>query len=143
MHEKAHCRDKATNHQFPIAVAFWIIPVVFSEECLTLMQNFMQIHYCSCSIILTTTTTQYTRSLSGVYHPQWLVQWSHHCSLMLFSVYSSWLPGYINVMQTVLIILTIAGLFPEKPCMLTVRRIWEPLATTKQLLVDRETLALF
>ena len=57
------------------------------------------------------TATQYTCSLSGVYHPHWLVQWSHHCSHMCIPVHSPWLPGYINVMQTVLIILTMAGLF--------------------------------
>ena len=31
------------------------------------------------------------------------------------SVHSPWLLGYINVMQTVLVILTMAGLFPDRP----------------------------
>ena len=34
-----------------------------------------------------------------------------HCSHMLISVHSPWLPGYIDVMQTILVILTMAGLF--------------------------------
>ena len=28
MHERAHCRDEAANHQLPIAAAFWIIHIV-------------------------------------------------------------------------------------------------------------------
>ena len=47
--------------------------------------------------ILNATATQYAWSLNGVYHPHWLVQWSRHCSPMCIPVYSSWLPGYINV----------------------------------------------
>ena len=34
-------------------------------------------------------------------------------------IYSPWLPGYIDVMQTVLI-LTIAGLFLDRPCTYTI-----------------------
>ena len=33
------------------------------------------------------------------------------------SVHAPWLPGYINVMQTNLVILTMAGLFPDRPHM--------------------------
>ena len=44
---------------------------------------------------------------------------SHHCSLMHVSVYSPWLPGYINVAQTILITLALARLFPDRPCMLS------------------------
>ena len=39
-------------------------------------------------------------------------------SSLFIPVLSSWLPGYINVMQTILIILTMAGLFPNRPCFL-------------------------
>ena len=49
-----------------------------------------------------------------------LAQWhlpfpqrSHHCSHMHIPARSPWLPGYIDVAQTVLIILTVAGLFPD------------------------------
>ena len=31
--ERACCRDEAANHQLPIAVAFWIIWIVSTEEC--------------------------------------------------------------------------------------------------------------
>ena len=47
--------------------------------------------------------------------PHWLVQWSHRCSCMRILVHSPWLPDYINVVQTILIILTMIGLFLERP----------------------------
>ena len=55
--------------------------------------------------------TQYTCSLNSVYCPYWLVQWNRSCSHMCIPVHSPWLPGYIDVMQMVLIILTMAGLY--------------------------------
>ena len=47
--------------------------------------------------------------------PHWLVQWSCHCSRMWIPVHSPWLPGYINIVQTILIILTMVGCFPDRP----------------------------
>ena len=35
---------------------------------------------------------------------------------MRISAHSPWLLGYINVVQTILIILTMAGLCPDRPC---------------------------
>ena len=67
------------------------------------------------SVILGVMATQCTCSLNGVHHPHWLVQCSHHCSHMHIPVHSPWLPGYIDVAQTVLVILTMAGLFPDRP----------------------------
>ena len=58
--------------------------------------------------------TQHTSSLSGIYRPHWLVQWNCHCSCMHIPVHSPWLPIYIDVTQTTLIILTMAGLFPDR-----------------------------
>ena len=109
----AHCHDEAANHQLPIAVAFWIIRIVSAKEWSRLMQNLMRICCSTCSVILNVTATQYTCSLHGVYCPHWLVQWSHHCSHMHIPVHSPWLPGYIDVTQTILIMLTMAGLFPD------------------------------
>ena len=43
--------------------------------------------------------------------PHWRVQWSCHCSHMCIPVHSPWLPGFI-------VILTMAGLFPDRPCKL-------------------------
>ena len=106
MHEQAHCHDEAASHQLPIAAAFWIIRIVSTEACSSLMKNFMQIHCSTCSVILNVTATQNTCSLNSICHPHWLVQWSHHCSCMCIPVHSPWLPGHINVMQTILIILT-------------------------------------
>ena len=63
---------------------------------------------------LHTMATQYTCSLKGVYHPHWLVQWSHHCSCMRIPVHSLWLSSYVDVWQTVLIILTMNRFFWQK-----------------------------
>ena len=50
-----------------------------------------------------------TCALNGIYCPHWLVQWGCHCSHM--NIQSTlWLPGYSNLVQTVLVILTMAGL---------------------------------
>ena len=37
---------------------------------------------------------------------------------MCIPVHSPWLPGYTDIMQTVLVILTMAGLFPDRLCIL-------------------------
>ena len=110
MCEWVHCCDEAANRQLPMAVAFWIIQIVSMEECSSLTQNLMQIHYCTQSVIVNMMTTQYTYSLNGIYCPHWLVQWSHHCSCMHIPVQSPWLPGYINVVQTILVISIVAEL---------------------------------
>ena len=55
------------------------------------------------TVTLNVVVTQYTCSLSGVYHPHWLVQWSHPCSHMHIPVLSPWLPGYTDVTQTILV----------------------------------------
>ena len=113
MHEGAYCHDGAANQQLPIAAAFWIIWIVSMEECSSLMQNLMPICCSICSVILNVMATQYTCSLSCVYHPHWLVQWSCHCSHMHIPVHSPWLPGYTDVMQTILVIL-MTGLFLDR-----------------------------
>ena len=75
----------------------------------------MQMHCSTHSVILNALATQYTCSLNSIYH--WPVQWSHHCSPMHIPVHSPWLPGYIDVMQIILAILTTAGLFLDRPRM--------------------------
>ena len=96
--------------------ALWITEIVSMEECSSLTQTLMQIHCFTHSIILNVTATQYTCSLNSFYCPHWLVQWGCHYSHMHIPVHSPWLPGYINVAQTILIILTTAGFFPDRPC---------------------------
>ena len=59
------CCDEAANHQSPIASALWIIWIVSVEECSSLMQNLMQIHCSTCSVILNVTSTQSTCSLNS------------------------------------------------------------------------------
>ena len=115
MCEQASCPDEAANHQLPTAVAFCIIWIVSVEECSSLTQNWMQIHCYSHSAILNVTATQYTRSLSGVYRRPWPVQWSRHCSRTCIPVHSPWLPGYSDVVQTILVTLTLMGLFLDRP----------------------------
>ena len=109
MHVWVHCHDEAVSHQLPVAVAFWIIWIVSMEECSTLIPSLMQIRCSTCSVILNVMLTQQCL--------QWppLVQWSHHCLHMCIPVHSPWLPGYIDVTQTILIILTLAWLFLERP----------------------------
>ena len=123
-HELAHCHDEAANHQLPIAAAFWIIQIVSTEECLSLMQNLMHILCSTRSVILHAMATQDTCSLNGIYLPHWLVQWSHHCSHMRIPVYSPWIPGYINVTQTIIIVLTVGGFFLDRPCTYQSMVIW-------------------
>ena len=115
MCKEACCCDESANHQLLRVAAFWIIQILPVEECSSLMQNLMQIRCSTCSVILNVMATQYTCSLSGFYHPHWLVQWSHHCSHIHIPVLSPWLPGYINVAESALVILTIAGLFLDRP----------------------------
>ena len=107
--------DEAANHQLPTAAVFWIIPVVSTEKCSSLPQNWTQIHYSAHSVILNVTATQYTCSLNGIYCPHWLEQRSHHCSPIHIPVHSLWLPGNIDIVQTTLIILKMAGLFLDSP----------------------------
>ena len=57
---------------------FWIIQIVSVEECSSLMQNLIQIHHSTPSVILDARATQYTHTLNGVYHAHWRVQWSCH-----------------------------------------------------------------
>ena len=72
------------------------------------------------SVSSNATATQYTRSLNGIHCPHWLVQWSCHCSRMLVLVHSPWLPGDTDVVQTILVILTMAGLFPDRPWIISI-----------------------
>ena len=104
LREWARCCDEAACHQLPIAVTFWIIRIVSAEECSSLTQNLMQIRCFTFSVILNVMATQYSCSLNGIYRPHWLVQWSHHCSCMCIPVHSPWLPSYIDISQTVLVI---------------------------------------
>ena len=113
MQEQAYCHDKAANHQFSIAAAFWMIPIVSTGEHSSLMQNLVQVHSSAHPVILNVMALQYTFSLKGVYHPHWLVQWSCHCSHMCIPAHSPLLPGYINIAQNVLL-LTMAGLFLDR-----------------------------
>ena len=98
------------------AMAFWIIQMVSMEECSSLTQSLMQIHCSTCLVIFNVMAKQHTCSLNVIYNPHWLVQWSLYCSFMCIPVHSPRLPGYIDVTQTVLLISTMTGLFPDTSC---------------------------
>ena len=72
--------------QSPVAHSHDILnhPKSFPKECSSWMQNLMQIHCATPSVILNARATQYTCSLHGIYHPHCLEQWSHHCSHIAF-----------------------------------------------------------
>ena len=113
MHEWTYCYDEAANHQVPIAVTFWIIQIGTMEEWSSLTQNFMPIHYSTCSVIECNRHTIHMLT-------QWCLP-SLLTSIVRLSLFMhahssplSWLPGYMDVSQTVLFILTLAGLFPDR-----------------------------
>ena len=116
MNEHTGCCDEAANHQLPIAAAFWIIQVVTMEERSSLMQTLMQILCSARPVILNVTATQHTHSLNCIYSPQWLVQWGCHYSQMCIAVHCPWLPGYIDVAQTILVYIKMVGFFLNRLC---------------------------
>ena len=115
MHKQAHCCDEAANHRLPIAVAFWIIQMVSMEECSSLTQNLMQIHCSTHSVILNVMATQYTCSLTlRCLLPPLISAVKSSLFTHAHPVQSPWLPGYIDVTWTILVTLTMAGLFPDR-----------------------------
>ena len=112
MPQWAHFHDETANHQLPIVAAFWIIQMVpkgnYSKIWCRFVAPFTQ------SFWMQKPHSTHAHSTAST-TPHWLVQWSHHCSCMCIPVHSLWLPGYINVVQTILVILTMAGLFPNIP----------------------------
>ena len=63
----AHSHDEAASHQLPIAAAFWVIWIVSTEKCSSLMQNLMHIHCYSLSHFECDSHTVYMLT-------QWLLQ---------------------------------------------------------------------
>ena len=94
--------------------AFWIIWMVSMEKFSSLTQTLMQIPCSTHSVDLNVKATQYTCSLNSIYHSHWPVQWSCNCSRRHIPVHSPWLPGYMEAV-TILVVLTMAGFFPDRP----------------------------
>ena len=115
MNKQACCHDEIANHQFPIDAAFWIIQIVSTEERSSLMQNVMQTRFSTHAVILNGQLHSTDAHSRVSYHPHWLVEWIRHCSRMRIPVHSPCSLGYIGVAQTILIILTVAWLFPDRP----------------------------
>ena len=87
----------------------------FHGGMLSLMQNLMQIHCSTYSVILNVTATQYTCSLKGFYHPHWLVQWSHYCVYMHIPVHTLLSCQFTSMSSKPLLMLTMAGLSSDRP----------------------------
>ena len=107
IHEWAHCCDEAANHQLAIAVAFGIMPPnrfcggMFklnaksdAYSLLCLLSHFE----CDGHTVHMLTQWCHCPPLPG--------KMSHHCSHMYIPVHSPWLPSYIDVMQTIIVMLT-------------------------------------
>ena len=77
----------------------------------------MQFRGSTCSLILNATATQYTTKsmVSPAFTDSEVV--IVHCSHMCIPVHPPWLPAYMDVVQTVLVILRMAGLFLGRPHM--------------------------
>ena len=108
LHEMGCMSEYIIVRKLPI-LGFWIIQIVPAEECSSLTQNLMPICCFACSVILNVMATQYTCFLKGIYCPKWGIWWSCRHSHMLV---------YIGVTQIILILLTLAGIFPDIPCVL-------------------------
>ena len=114
MHKRAHCRDEAANHQLPIAAASsfpggkFKLNTKFDADLLFYSRSHFE-------------CDGHTVHMLTQWHllPPVISTVNHHCSHMHFPVYSPWLPGYINVTQTILDILTWQGFLwtdlPYKP----------------------------
>ena len=108
MHEQVCFGDEAANHPLPIAVAFWIIQVS-TEECSSLMQNLIQIH-CSTQSFCCDNHTVHMLTQWCLPPPlvsttkSSLFTYAHSSTLSLAA-------RLYHVSQTVLVILTMVGLF--------------------------------
>ena len=106
MQEWVRCCDEVANHRLPTAVAFGIIGIVSAEGCSSLSKT-------SCRFIAQLTQSFWMWWLQNKHAhtrasttPKWLAQWSGHCSHTRIPVHFPWLPGYMDVIQNILIILT-------------------------------------
>ena len=114
MHKPVCCSDEAANHQLPITVA--------SESSDSFCRGMFKLHANFDADSLLYSLSHFECDSHTVHRltqqhlpPHWLVQWSGRCSHMCTPVHSPWLPGYIDVVQTILVILTMAGLFLDRP----------------------------
>ena len=122
MHERACCQNEAANHQLSIAAAFWIIQSFHGgpfelnakSDANALLYSFS--HFECNGHTVQTLTQQHPP-------PHWLIQWSCHCSRMGIPIHSQ-LPCCTDVAKTLLIILTTAGIFSDRPHILIIEYYW-------------------
>ena len=79
------------------------------EENASFTQNWMQIPCSTHSVILNAKDAQHTCSHNGINRPP-----DQYNEAVIVPIHSPWCPGYLDAVQTILIILTVAGLFPDK-----------------------------
>ena len=89
-----------------------------------------------CSVLLNVTTTQDTCSLHRCLPPPLTGTLTVSLFTPVHSIPSPWLPSYIDGTQTVLLMLTMAGLFPDRP------RVSIPLCFTVCILYSRHSTSL-
>ena len=103
--------QKTTEANFSIAERKYMY---FSEECLSLMRSLMQIRSLLMQSFWMRCHTVHMLTQQCL-QPHWLVPWSRHRSHMHILVHSPRLPGYIDVTPIILVILTMAGVFLDRP----------------------------
>ena len=79
------------------------------------MQNLVQIHCSTHSVILNATATQYIYSLNSIYSPT--DYYSEVVIVHMCTFQSTLLVCQFTLMSCKLLSLTLAGLFPDRPCM--------------------------
>ena len=93
-----------------------VIRTVSAEECSSFMWNLMQSHCSTHSVIWVWQPHSTHAHCMASTTPHCVVQWSRHCSHICIPVLSLCISGYINIMQTILIMLTIVGFFLDRSC---------------------------
>ena len=107
MPEQAHCRGEAASHQLPIAAAFWVIQIVSAEECANLSENWMQICCSTQSFWIWWPHSTHAHSMASMAPRTSIVTSS--LFMLCIPVHPPWLPGYVGVAQTVLVMVAMAG----------------------------------
>ena len=123
MPEPAHSRDEAANHQLPISGSLLNHPNSFHRGMFKLNAKFdadsllyLLTHFeCNSHTVHMLAHGHLQPPLTGI------VKLSLYTNI---PVQSPWLLSYMDVVETVLIILTMAGLFPDRPCVLDHDGLW-------------------
>ena len=122
MPEQVRCCDEAANHQLPYRFGLLNHPNSFCRGMFQLKATFdadsllylLSPFECDGHTVHMLTQCHLPPPMSSTVKSSLFT--------MRIPVHSPWLPGYNDVAQTILIILTMAGLFPDRPRIFLVRR---------------------